>query len=75
MPKTPICPRCEVEMKEGLFSRSFGNPITIVEKISVFICPRCNFEAIPENEYENIRKKLNEGWAKEASAKAKLVIL
>ena len=71
----PLCPKCETKMKKEFISRSFGNPITIAQKICNFKCPKCGFEAIPENEYEKIRKKLNEKWVKQAEKEAKMVII
>ena len=48
------CPDCKVEMKEEMFSRSFGNPHTVIMNIPSLICPQCSFRVISEDEYEKL---------------------
>lgn len=71
----PKCPKCETKMKKELVSRSFGNPITIAEKINMYSCKGCGFELISSDEYEKIRKKLNKAWVKEAQKEAKMILI
>jgi Zn-finger nucleic acid-binding protein len=73
--KNPTCPKCEIKMGQELVSRSFGNPITIAEKVKIYICKRCGFELISSGEYEKIRQKLNKTWVKEAQKEAKMILL
>lgn len=60
MTERPICPKCEVRMKERIVSRTYGNPLTVENKVHVFTCPRCSFEVISEAEYEKIRKDVEQ---------------
>jgi len=52
-----VCPHCGVMMRKEVISRSFGNPHAIVLDIQSFVCPKCNFRVISEDEYERIRTR------------------
>ena len=60
MIEQPICPRCEVRMEKRTVSRTYGNPLTIEKRVNVFTCPKCSFEAISGDEYEKIRKDVEQ---------------
>ena len=66
----PVCPRCEVRMEKRTVSRTYGNPLTIEKRVNVFTCPKCTFEAISEDEYEKIRKDVEQS----KNIKAQVVI-
>ena len=70
MTEIPICPRCKKEMEEKNVSRTYGNPITIEKNVHIFTCSECSFEVISEDEYEKIRKHVEQS----KNTNAKIVI-
>lgn len=55
------CPECKHEMKTDHTTMAFKiNPNIIVQDVKVDVCGRCGFEAVPEDEYEFVRKKVHE---------------
>lgn len=55
------CPDCKHTMKIDYIPMSFKiNPNIIVQDVKVDVCAECGFEAVPENEYELVRKRVHE---------------
>ena len=59
--KLLVCPDCKHNMRIDFIPMTFKiNPNIIVQDVKVDLCERCGFEAVPEDEYEFVRKKVHE---------------